>query len=298
MNKFLISAFVLILIITACNNKYKYVEITKEKDLIGDYYNEKEKEPEDIFAKNDSLAYLKAFERFCISVEVYKKMAAGGMAFASIPMEFSLYNEDGEKILPYIQPETLNEIENRIMSLGSTINDSLEIKNSPSLNVKVDSFTINKLSPYFDFKKDEFDPRGLTWIKPKSAPKYTNRNGIYCYFMKDINGVSNFRFRIQYHSEDWLFIHKYQFSIDGKAYEFIPDNVERDSGNGGKIWEWCDENVMSNNEIDIIKALSQSKNAKIKFIGRQYYDIRSISKKEIQSIKRTLDLYMAMGGNL
>ena len=46
--------------------------------------------------------------------------------------------------------------------------------------------------------------------------------------MKNIDGVSNFRLRIQYYSDDWLFIRKYQFSIDNKAYEFIPNNVETD----------------------------------------------------------------------
>jgi hypothetical protein len=116
--------------------------------------------------------------------------------------------------------------------------------------------------------------------------------------MKDIDGVSNFRLRIQYYSDDWLFIRKYQFSIDNKAYEFIPNNVETDSGNGGYIWEWCDENIHSNNDIELIKALSNAKTAKIKFIGRQYHDIKTISQKQIKGIKDAVNLYLAMGGSL
>lgn len=34
----------------------------------------------------------------------------------------------------------------------------------------------------------------------------------------------------------------------------------------------------------------------MKFIGRQYYDIKTISQQQILDIKRALDLYRAMGG--
>lgn len=290
-----ICVVLLILTITSCDKRYKYIETIKEKDLIGNFYNEEEKEPEEIFAKNDSLAYLEAFEKFCISVEVWKRMAAKGMVFEAIPMDFALYNEKGEKIHPYIQPETLSQIEERIMSIEGITEKSISKaeKQNP-----IDSSEVKRLSPLFNFKKDEFDPRGVTWIKPKSAPAYTNMNGIYCYFMMDDNGVSNFRLKIQYHSDDWLFIRKYQFSIDGKAYEFTPNDVERDNGNGGRIWEWCDESIRYGDDIEMLKALSIAKKAKIKFIGNQYHNIRTITQKEIKSIKNTIDLYIAMGGNL
>lgn len=34
----------------------------------------------------------------------------------------------------------------------------------------------------------------------------------------------------------------------------------------------------------------------MKLIGRQYFDVRSISQDQIKGIKRTLELYQAMGG--
>ena len=263
----------LIFAFSSCNKSYKYVETVKEKSLFSNSYNEKEEEPKTISSKNDSLAYLEAYQKFCISQKVYKDMTNQGIEFVNIP------------------------IKNNVMSLddniGKTISDIKKEKQNP-----IDSITVKKISSLFTFNKDEFDPRELTWIKPKSAPQYTNQNGIYCYFMKDIDGVSNFRLRIQYYSDDWLFIRKYQFSIDNKAYEFIPNNVETDSGNGGYIWEWCDENIHSNNDIELIKALSNAKTAKIKFIGRQYHDIKTISQKQIKGIKDALNLYLAMGGSL
>lgn len=286
-NNLLLLAVMLLLASCNLDKRYSYV-ITEMRS-----YGENDRDPEIITAQNDSLAYLEAFQAFCIAVKVHKEMIKQGYDSSPEPLCFTLYNDKGEKILPHIESETLSELENKIMAFKSSISEPVSTPTS-----KIDTATVEKLSPLFKFKKDEFDPRELTWISPKSAPQYTNMNGIYCYFMKDINGVSNFRFRIQYYGEDWLFIRKYQFSIDGKAYEFIPANVERDSGYGGKIWEWCDENISIGSDIEIVKALSEAKTAKIKFVGSQYHDIRTITKKELKSIKNAIDLYTAMGGEL
>ena len=100
---------------------------------------------------------------------------------------------------------------------------------------------------------------------------------------------------MQYYSDEWLFFNRVQFSIDGKAYEYVPLNTETDNGDGGYIWEWFDESI-TNSDKDLISALSNAKSAKMKLIGRQYFDIRTISKDQIKNIKRTLDLYKEMGG--
>jgi hypothetical protein len=71
--------------------------------------------------------------------------------------------------------------------------------------------------------------------------------------------------------------------------------TETDSGDGGKIWEWFDESV-SVSDKQLINALANSKSAKMKLIGRQYFDVKNISQDQIKGIKRTLELYQAMGG--
>ena len=95
-----------------------------------------------------------------------------------------------------------------------------------------------------------------------------------------------------------MFFDKIQFSIDGKAYEYIPLSTETDSGDGGYIWEWFDENVSTVNDKELLKALANAKSAKMKFIGRQYHDIKNISKEQLNGIKRTIDYYKALGGSL
>ena len=240
MKKVLFLAVTMIFI--SCNRTYKYVETIKEKSLFGNSYEEKNDDPETISAPNDSLAYLEAYKKFYISVKAHLETEKMLGEVFSMPIHFTLYNSKNEEINPYINPETLDEIEKRIMSLGMENHDTQE--------VHVDSVKIKELSPFFDFKKDEFDPKGITWI----------------------------------------------FSIDGNAYELIPDNVETDHS-GGKIWEWCDQSIRGDDML-IIKALAVAKSAKIKFVGRQYSEVRTITAKELESIKNVLDLYSAMGGSL
>ena len=98
----------LIFAFSSCNKSYKYVETVKEKSLFSNSYNEKEEEPKTISSKNDSLAYLEAYQKFCISQKVYKDMTNQGIEFVNIPIKFSLYNSNGEKVNPYINQSTLD----------------------------------------------------------------------------------------------------------------------------------------------------------------------------------------------
>lgn len=162
----------------------------------------------------------------------------------------------------------------------------------------VDSNKIRELMPYFKTKKDEFSTDEVVWYEPKTRPAYINRNGIFCYFQTKNGMPCNFRFSIQYYADDWLFFKKVFFSIDSNAYEYVPYKVETDNGNGGMIWEWFDESVTSSSDVKLIRALASAKQAKMKLVGRQYHNVKAITPSQIRDIKRTLELYEAMGGIL
>ncbi|GAA4209184.1 hypothetical protein GCM10022289_34280 [Pedobacter jeongneungensis] len=159
-----------------------------------------------------------------------------------------------------------------------------------------DSAKIKLLLKSFKITKDEFDVDDKQWVRPIDEPHYVNRNGIYSYFQSNEGVASNLRFVIQYYNDDWLFIQKYQFSIDGKAYEYIPNKVETDSGDGGMIWEWFDDQADENLK-KIMEAIVKSKTTKIKMIGNQYFDIKTVTSKQKESIRKTLELYKLQGGN-
>lgn len=282
-------------IMSGCQKKYQYVEDVIERSVLYGIH-EKEKDAEEIKASNDTMAYIAAYRKFCISQSVYNKMVDEGFGeYLDMPLGFKLYNSEGKDISD-IYFLTKAEKEKEISSLLLNLkDDGVSINESTTPVPQVDSASIKDLLPFFRIKKDEFDPHGATWYEPKSAPQYTNRNGIYLYFKTTDGAPGPLRFCVQYLADDWLFFKRVQFSIDSSAYEYIPSSTETDNG-GGDIWEWFDE-PLSPGDKELIYALSEAKSAKMKFIGRQYYGIRTISKQQIVDIKRSLDLYKAMGGS-
>ena len=193
------------------------------------------------------------------------------------------------------------EIEKARLEREAFVRDSLrrdqEIKDSIALAEK-NAEVIARVSKSFTEKKDEFSTR--SWVEPKSAPKYRNRNGVYCYFAtEDGKASSNFRFVYQYYADDWLFIKNMIFNIDDEIITITPE-MDTDCGNGGMIWEWCDKLVTESSvdgiTEDFIKKIANAKSVKVKMNGRQYYDTRTLTKEQIQSIKDTYDYFIARGG--
>lgn len=150
----------------------------------------------------------------------------------------------------------------------------------------------------FNEDKDEFS--GFSWVKPKDAPKYRNRNGVFCYFQLEDGRASNFRFVYQYYADDWLFIKNMIFNFDGEQNTTIVPQMETDCGSGGMIWEWCDENVTKDGSSGVteqfIKDIINAKTVKVKMNGQQYYDTKTLTEQQIKSIKNTYEYYVAMGG--
>lgn len=284
--------------VTSCNKSYKYIEIVEERDFISGELKTKEKDPEIIYAESDSAAYCEAYQRFCIALKVRNDMLKEGIGEVATPTEFKLFDEQDNNIALSVSftntDSILGNIYKKVMELPSTVSSDYTILSNEQHSI--DSVKIKFLEQYFNKEKDEFDTDGRIWYKTKSCPKYANRNGIYVYFATKDNIPEKLRFRVQYYADNWLFFKKISFSIDGKAFDYIPLRTETDSGNGGKIWEWSDEAITNENDKELLNALSTAKSAKMKFMGTQYYDIKTISKSQIEDIKRTLELYKAMGG--
>lgn len=164
---------------------------------------------------------------------------------------------------------------------------------------KEDSITVKKLKSLFYEKRDEFDQDGGYWVEPKDRPKYLNQNGVYCYFYMNKNGKpSNMRFRFQYYADDWLFIRTLKIKIDDGLLVYTPQKMDRDNS-GGKIWEWFDEGK-SQNPISsaAIFRIANAKTVKIRLEGQQYQKDITLTTKQINSFKNTIDYYRALGGEL
>lgn len=280
--------------LSACSNqkKYEYVETTVYHfQTISD--TKKEEKREVIYAESDSAAYLAAYQKFAVSVLLGEKYKKAKSPYYE-PIDYALYRKDGTEISKTIDFQDKKVQEERLLSVASSVVKDIASNSSASSFPTIDSAKVKDLTTYFRLKKDEFSPDGQTWYHPKSAPQYANMNGLYAYFQTVGSKASNFRFSVQYYADEWLFFHTIQFSIDGKAYEYTPARVETDN-NGGHIWEWFDETV-SGSDKPVIEALANAKSAKMKLIGRQYYKVKPITNEQIIGLKRTLELYKALGG--
>lgn len=290
--------------VVSCDKSYKYIEIVSENSET-EVSIEKEKEEMIIKAKNDTTAYFKAFELFCISLKFKKDMIEAFGKYETTPLRFKLLNEKGvdiskNTVIPN-RIEREREIKKQVFATKNNIKELVDQERNSGpkeskKEINLSSPEIVKLSRNFNIKEDEFSENKLIWYYPKSAPNYLNCNALYCYFQLENNLANNLRLRLQYFSDEWLFISKVIFLIDGKVFEFIPMETKTDSGNGGQIWEWIDQEITTN-EIKIINAVANAKEAKMKLVGTKYFDIKPITKSQINAMKQTLELYHLMGGN-
>lgn len=148
----------------------------------------------------------------------------------------------------------------------------------------VDKEKAEKALKNFKKKVDEFE--GVTFYKAPQAPTYSDVNFVYPY-IGNKEGQYWLRLRFQYASDSWLFINSAILMIDGEKFD-IDGNWERD--HDSDIWEWLDIPV-EDKEYQILKKIADSKTTKIRYIGNQYHDDRTITAKEKEIIKKTLEIY-------
>lgn len=187
---------------------------------------------------------------------------------------------DGKRLLLAVEKEIAKEAERA----------KLEHKQRQELELrKIAEATSSMRKRHDEFKK-------LTWYKDQSSPQYNNQNGLYLYFSVQDGSqkAENLRLRIQYYADSWLFIESYTFSLDGRIFEFTPRNVEHD--NDSDIWEWSDDAV--NDKLYIItRTISNAREAKIRFNGKQYYKDKIISEAQKKALRNVFTAYQALGGS-
>ncbi len=140
--------------------------------------------------------------------------------------------------------------------------------------------------------EDKF--QGCTFYFDKGSPKFDNQNGIFLYFAINKDGkAENLRLKIQYFANDWLFVQKVVFLIDGETFEYAPGTWKRD--NNTDIWEYNDSRVDAYS-AQIITKLVNSKDAQMRFEGQQYYKDKQITKSQILAMRRVLEIYQSISG--
>ena len=147
------------------------------------------------------------------------------------------------------------------------------------LEKKQSQQALSKLSKRYDKFQD------ITWYSSPNSPRYRNYNAFYIYFGSSDNSKLSLRLVVQYESDDWLFIDSAAVNVDGVNYS-ISGDWERD--HDSRIWEWIDETL---DDREMIEAIIKSKSAVIRFEGNQYYNTRTISASQKQSMRDVLLAY-------
>lgn len=160
------------------------------------------------------------------------------------------------------------------------------VETVPEKTLLNDSIWNSIVPSNFRAEKDEF--KKTAFYYHKLTPKYTNRNWLFPYIGRSENNVW-LRFKMQYEAGDWLFIDKVQFLVDGDVLNYADGNFQRDN-EGGRIWEWGDLEA-DPASILMLSRLADSKEAKVRYTGRQYHNDRTITSSEKKAIKETLELY-------
>lgn len=202
--------------------------------------------------------------------------------------------EKGKELLPKINLEIEKLAKQKELEIKNLAEQKKreEITRKKEEAKKLVNATRNMRKKYDDISE-------TTWYRDKTSPRYSNYNGFFGYFGKSNKGSPFLRLRIQYASDDWLFIEKYIIKVDGVTYEIEEakyGEIQKDNGSGG-IWEWLDRSV-TKKELEIMKAVANGKSVKIRFNGKQYYKDKTINSTQKRALRNVLDAFEAMGGKI
>jgi hypothetical protein len=122
-------AVILYFLISSSKKSYYYIETREEKGLYGRASSIKEKEPVEILADNDTLAYLDAYLRFRTALAVYDEMKAK-YDYSEAPISFKLLNTKKENIetISFVS-KSQKEAEIRDVCASSGIRNNYKIIN-------------------------------------------------------------------------------------------------------------------------------------------------------------------------
>lgn len=211
-----------------------------------------------------------------------KKLLHLFSAFVFMFFIFLAFGSDEEETTNTTDIETVLEDKVKDNGLTQEQKDSIELERKQKYEKAQ-----NELK---GFKKKVDDFEGVTFYKAQGTPNYTNINFIYPYIGYK-NGNYWMRLRFQYTAEDWLFINKAIIMVDDEKFE-VHGKWERD--NNSEIWEWLDLSV-EKSELKLLRKIREAKTVKVRYVGTQYHNDRNLTSKEMNIIKKTLDVYENLG---
>ncbi|WP_128755309.1 hypothetical protein [Aquimarina sediminis] len=199
---------------------------------------------------------------------------------------------------------------NRLLVLLDKYPNSREAKKGKSLLKKVEKEIIEtqkaldkdklKEDNNEDYKKalakmkKKYDvDNEVTWYSDKSSTQLNNQNFVQTYIGKKEKRKPWLGLSINYFTKkEWLFIQRMEVDVDGKIFEIeedTPGEFKSKEESGGKR-EWLDR-IIKDFDMPMIKAMASGKTIKIKYVGKDDIDSRTLSKVEKKAIQNVLLAY-------
>lgn len=131
-NNFLLAFCLSISVLLMCNcsqiqdpsKEYQYIQVDR-KQRITSGYDIVDREPEAIFARNDSVAYMEAFQKFNISAKVGRDILETEGTSWSKPLKFKLIDPKGKNIrntVSFMHKDSLeSDLSNSILSMSNSL---------------------------------------------------------------------------------------------------------------------------------------------------------------------------------
>ncbi|MBQ4822232.1 hypothetical protein [Aquimarina sp. MMG016] len=186
----------------------------------------------------------------------------------------------------------LKKVEKNI--IATRHGEEVEEKEEKKISEKDYKKALSKLKKKYDVAND------VTWYSDKYSPKKNSINALYAYIGKKEKKKPWLAMVINHFSKkEWLYIQEIIITADGEVFtmeEEKPGDFKALAESGGTR-EWFDK-VADDEDIFMMQAIASSKKCKIKYIGKEKKEERTISSKEKRALKNVLKAYEAMGGNM
>lgn len=146
------------------------------------------------------------------------------------------------------------------------------------------------------FRKQYDEVQQVTFYYAPSVPmRLGTYFGLYL-VVPDDGGRPTLRWKFQYSGDDWLFIQRLIFNVDGQklpAMDFPYGAIDRDNA-AGTVWESHDEAVQSGESAAVFLRLGMAKRVIVRFEGKQYYKDHILTDAEKKGMLQMLNVYMSM----
>lgn len=250
-----------------------YCNLNMDHNAISQFQHAVEKNPNFIEAYHNNVALLYKTGQYKEAVELIEKLAGvcyGLKLYDRSDFYKKLLDElnkkyNSEKTLERSRKYTEKEIKEIMKKLNATTDDVAEVTR----------YIHKNSTPYSDVESFH-----LMIVKSKEYPKPL-------LFLK-----------IQRYNKEMLCVKGYTIKTDNNKFQITLgwNDLVTDFGvNGSSENYTC---LINSSNSDMIKAIAGSKKTTVRYQGRQYYDDRVISEKEIKAFQEMVEAFEALGGDL